>query len=71
VNVDFELDGATAVRITLIDLQGRIVADLPIQNLPTGTHRLPVATQDLAAGTYLLRLQRGAAVDVLKVVLDK
>jgi hypothetical protein len=71
LHIGFELLTGDKVSISLLDLQGRIVGSLPTQNLPAGLHRLPYTTQDLASGIYLLRVQRGESVDVLKVVLNK
>jgi hypothetical protein len=68
-NLDFRLEAPEYVRVELIDLRGRVVRGLPGQVMPAGAHTLPIATHALAHGTYLLRLQRGEQVDVLKAVI--
>lgn len=45
--------------IDVLDASGRIVTELGMHKLPAGSHRLPINTADLAAGTYACRVTGG------------
>ncbi|MEL7168370.1 MAG: T9SS type A sorting domain-containing protein [Bacteroidota bacterium] len=56
LTVEVALPEATEVRATVYDVLGRVVAEVPARTLGAGTHRLPVATDGLAPGVYLVRV---------------
>ena len=60
---------AENVRVTLTDLMGRPVRTLANGLKAAGTQNLTISTADVAAGTYLVRVQVGEQVAVRKVVL--
>ena len=51
------LDAPAAVRVEVVDLQGRTVRVLADGTLPAGDTALPFDTAGLAAGLYLVRLR--------------
>ena len=55
--VAVSLDGPAAVRVEVVDLQGRTVRVLADGTLPAGDTALPLDTAGLAAGLYLVRLR--------------
>ncbi|MEM6783061.1 MAG: T9SS type A sorting domain-containing protein [Bacteroidota bacterium] len=71
LTVEVALPEATEVRATVYDVLGRVVAEVPGRTLGAGTHRLPVATDGLATGVYLVRVtvagQPERAVTVTRV----
>ncbi|MEM8557878.1 MAG: T9SS type A sorting domain-containing protein [Bacteroidota bacterium] len=56
LTVEVALPEAAEVQTTLYDVLGRIVAEVPVQMLAAGAHRLPVATARVATGVYLVRV---------------
>ncbi|MEM8600028.1 MAG: T9SS type A sorting domain-containing protein [Bacteroidota bacterium] len=71
LTVEVALAEATGVRATIYDVLGRVVGEVPGRRLGAGTHRLPVATDGLATGVYLVRVtvagQPERAVTVTRV----
>ena len=63
------LDRTTSVNITLTDLLGRSVRVLENSVKAVGPQSAPLNTAELAAGTYLVRVQVGDRVSTRKVVL--
>jgi PKD domain len=68
-HLDLELTQTARTRMSLLDLRGHLLRELPPVTLIPGRHSLSMPTDGLAPGTYLLRLQRGEQVDVLKAVI--
>ena len=60
--VAFSLAEAGEVRLSVVDVRGREVAVLAEGSLDAGAHRAPWATEALAPGVYVIRLQAGADV---------
>jgi hypothetical protein len=63
------LDRAEQVNIMLTDLVGRPVRELTNGIKAAGTQSVSLSTADVAAGTYLVRVQVGEKVATRKVVL--
>ncbi|GAA3996252.1 hypothetical protein GCM10022408_03550 [Hymenobacter fastidiosus] len=61
--------GAENVQIALTDLTGRTVRVLAAGVKGAGTQSVKVSTADVAAGTYMVRVQVGEKVAVRRVVL--
>ncbi|MBV6405663.1 MAG: hypothetical protein GFGODING_02443 [Flavobacteriales bacterium] len=55
----FDMPGARRITIDLFDRSGRLLRNLHTGEAPQGPSRVALATQDLAAGTYLVRLSDG------------
>ncbi|MEO0857071.1 MAG: T9SS type A sorting domain-containing protein [Bacteroidota bacterium] len=56
LTVEVALAEATEVRTTVYDVLGRVVAEMPARLLGAGAHRLPMETDGLAPGVYLVRV---------------
>ncbi|WBA42556.1 T9SS type A sorting domain-containing protein [Hymenobacter canadensis] len=63
------LNKSQNVNIVLTDLMGRTVRTLRNGNMAAGAQRETVSTQDVAAGTYLVKVQVGDMLATRKVVL--
>lgn len=63
------LNKAQNVNIVLTDLAGRTVRTLRNGSVPAGSRQEIVRTQDVTAGTYLVKVQIGDMVATRKVVL--
>ncbi len=57
--VGFDMPGAGRISIDLFDRMGRLLRNLHNGDVPQGRTRIAIATQDLAAGSYLVRLSDG------------
>lgn len=68
LTVQVNVTQATNVQVTLIDMAGRQVQALPQQQVGAGTQRLSLNVQPLPAGVYVLRVQVGERVEVLRGV---
>ncbi|RSK36010.1 T9SS type A sorting domain-containing protein [Hymenobacter metallilatus] len=72
VTVGFALAGAEPVTLTLTDLQGRVVRRLEQgRRFGAGPHEVPVTTDNLPAGLYLLQLQTPTFRQTQKLVLTR
>jgi len=69
VAVSVVLPAAAPVRVWLVDVQGRTVAEAPVGTLAAGTHRVAVGTAGLAAGTYLMRVHVGERTETRRFTL--
>ncbi len=59
ITVRFRLDAPGPVRLSVYDLLGRKVAVLTDAVQTSGTHEVQLGVAGLAAGVYLVRLERG------------
>ncbi len=69
--VEYTVTEASSVTLKVYDLTGRTVATLVEGVQDAGTHRVSFDGRDLAAGTYLYRLQVGDETRTHRVVLTK
>ena len=67
--VSYQVTKTEAVNVVLTDLMGRTVRTLENSNKSAGIQNISLNTADVAAGTYLVRVQVGDKVAVRKVVL--
>ena len=58
--IPFALSEATYVRLTVYDMYGRLVEELPEGLRTAGRHEFVFDASDLASGTYLYRLEAGS-----------
>jgi hypothetical protein len=66
--VAFRLASSTPARLTLLDLQGRIVASRRLEGAAPGLHEVELSTgPGLAAGIYFIRLTQGGESRVTKI----
>jgi len=65
----FELSAATNVDLRVFDVRGRQVAEIGNRRYAAGAHQVQWAPENLAAGTYLLRLETPRFRKNAKVVL--
>ncbi|MEM1044319.1 MAG: T9SS type A sorting domain-containing protein, partial [Bacteroidota bacterium] len=69
--VEYTVTESSPVTLQVYDLTGRVVATLVEGLQEAGTHRVAFDGRDLAAGTYLYRLQVGDETRTHRVVLTK
>lgn len=67
--VAYQVAAAADASIVLTDLMGRTVRVLESGRKTAGAHLVHANTANIAAGTYLVRVQVGSAVSVRKLVL--
>jgi len=68
INIDFELKEAVNVVTSIVTIDGKPVYSNAAGVLPAGSYTLPIQTQQIAAGYYILKLQYGNKVRTAKVV---
>lgn len=69
--VDFDLNQAGNVRVTIFTLQGRLVENIERDNMPSGNHQIEFDAANLTAGTYVLVLESGGSVKNGKFIVTK
>jgi len=70
-SVNFALDRASTVRLTVHDLVGRQVAVLTDGYMSSGQYSVVIDGSSWSSGTYLVSLSDGSRVSLMKVVLLK
>lgn len=70
----FELPAPAQVQLTIHDVVGRLVRELPVERLPAGSHRAVWDGRDdrgvlVASGIYFYRIQAGELVEQRKMAL--
>jgi hypothetical protein len=65
----FQLERSEFVELTVYDLLGRNVANLVNGRLSAGAHRIEWRADGLPSGLYLIRIQAGTEVQVIKAML--
>ncbi|MCU0435043.1 MAG: CotH kinase family protein [Bacteroidia bacterium] len=68
LNVQLQLAQQTTVQVSVTDMAGRTVLSGTPQQLGAGTQQLGMDASVLPAGVYLLHVQAGESVQVLRVV---
>ncbi|RYE24976.1 MAG: Omp28-related outer membrane protein, partial [Sphingobacteriales bacterium] len=71
VNINFSLIENTKVAVQVIDAAGRIVSSLPMQSMNSGNNHLSIATDQLPAGVYSVRLQTEKGIMVKQLAIIK
>lgn len=66
--IEFSLDRSQLVRLTIVDILGRPVAELIHEERPAGLHRVSWNARTLAGGVYFARLQCGTTVDIRRMM---
>jgi hypothetical protein len=69
--VDFKLNQAGDVRVTIFNINGQIVENIVREKLPEGEHQIGFDATRLAAGTYVLTLETGGVVKNGRFVVTK
>jgi len=67
--VEFALDQATDVNLTVFDLSGRVMTTLVNDHLNAGKYSLSIAGYEWPSGVYVVRLADNLRVDMQKVTL--
>ena len=70
-NLVFTLAKGTKASVQVIDVTGKVVAQIAEQNLYAGTHRLPIVTTGFAGGIYTIRLATAEGVVTRRLVVVK
>ncbi|NQT34758.1 T9SS type A sorting domain-containing protein, partial [bacterium] len=71
LQISYSLVEAGDVSLNVFDLTGRHVAELVSGHVKAGTHTAVLDGIDLSSGVYLLRLESGGDVSLMKVALVK
>lgn len=69
--VDFTLEEAGEISLDVFDVLGRRVAQVASGEYAAGRHVLPLNTNDLASGVYVVRLTAGSQVAVQRVTVAR
>ena len=69
VHFSYRINHVLPVRLTLLDLQGRVMQQIVDEEQPPGDYQYQVDISYLNAGTYLYRLQAGSFQDTKKLVV--
>lgn len=56
VTADFELSQKSTVRISVVDMMGKVVKTLPAQELSAGSYQVPTSVSELASGVYTMKI---------------
>lgn len=60
LNVDYSLENAAQVQISLINANGQVVRSIGAGNLTSGNHNAQFEISDLATGNYFVAIQAGS-----------
>lgn len=69
--IKFQLSGTTDVRLSVFDIRGAFVKQVPMQKLAGGEHVLTLDLLDLPNGTYVLAAEMGSEVKTTRFVVMK
>jgi alpha-tubulin suppressor-like RCC1 family protein len=69
--ISFELSAMSDVKLTIYDMNGKIVSTLINNAMPAGYHETSWDASDLSSGIYFYRLQAGDFVDTKKMIFMK
>jgi len=70
-NLAFQLNTSSTVKMSVYNINGQRVVDLPEQQLAAGSHRLPISMNSIATGTYFVHLATPHEQAVVRVVMVK
>jgi hypothetical protein len=65
-----ELENADAVTLAIVNMDGRVLAYLPIGNLATGSHLIEYDVSQLPAGIYFYQLRTGNGLATGKMIVQ-
>ncbi|MEM6346876.1 MAG: T9SS type A sorting domain-containing protein [Bacteroidota bacterium] len=66
--VDFELDSPGELKVQMLDMNGRVIANLYDHMVPAGNFILPVSLNDLPQGMYLIKATHNAQAKVMPLI---
>ena len=69
--IEYELSETKAVKLTVYDLQGKVVSDLPMVEQNVGTHQIDWNAQFLPNGIYIYKLQTGNQYSSGQLIVTK
>jgi hypothetical protein len=69
--IQFTLFAAGRARLTVLDLNGRLVRKLVDQDLPAGVKEVTFKSEGLPKGTYIVRLDTPGNTQTGKIVLER
>lgn len=69
INVNFELNSTSDIKIDLYDMQGRIVKSLPKESLTNGTYNKELNIEGLTSGVYICKVTANNQVQTSKIVI--
>jgi PKD repeat protein len=68
--IRFSLTERETVKITMTDLDGRVVKEISNGEFSEGEHVVPFSTAELASGMYLITVDNGSAKQVKKLAVN-
>ena len=71
INVDYTLNTEEDVTVSIMNVSGQVVKQLPSEHLASGAHLLNIATSSFPTGTYFVRLSSMSANKVFKFFVAK
>jgi len=69
INIDYKLDKASSVEISINDLSGKMLEVIFNENLKQGKHSLQYHNNTLQTGTYLIRIEIDNKSIVKKIII--
>ena len=69
--IAFNLPGESSIRLSVIDMNGKVIAELLNGKVAAGRHELEWAPSNIPGGAYFIRLQSGDRTVVRKIILLK
>jgi hypothetical protein len=71
VNISYFLSNESKVNISLLDLNGRLVAELVNGNMTSGQHELRWNADNIPSGVYMIRLKTNDTNSTSRLVINK
>ena len=68
-NISFDTASAQQVRISLVDVVGRVVVFVADEHMGAGTHRMELDLSSIPAGVYFLRVEVGGSREVQAITI--
>jgi hypothetical protein len=69
--IKLQLNNPGYVTLRLYDMIGNLVSSLVEQNMPVGTHLIPVETANIPNGIYFYELKKDGASQTMKMIISK
>jgi PKD repeat protein len=69
-NLQLSLKENEKIKVTLTDLNGRVIEEVANEQMSAGEHTVAISTAELAAGMYLVTVDDGATKQVKKLAVN-
>jgi PKD repeat protein len=71
VFADFFLNESDRISVSVLDLTGKEIIQIPATPMQVGKHTLPIATNGLAEGMYMVKISGATASSTVRLVIVK